>query len=115
MMNVAERRRAERVRVNLDVTIADRARQQRGTISDISVTGCFVLSPGDAATSEPVTVTIELPSRKLVKLTGEVVYNTSEIGFAMRFTQLPSGTMKFIEKLVKRLSQTSNRPEPPAA
>jgi PilZ domain len=108
MMNVVERRRAERVRVNLDVTIADRARQQRGTISDISVTGCFILSPGDAAASEPVTVTIELPSRKIVKLTGEVAYNTPEIGFAMRFTELPDSTLNFIEKLVRRLSQTRN-------
>lgn len=109
-MNVVERRRAERVRVNLDVTIADRARHQRGTISDISVTGCFILSPGDAAASEPVTVTIELPSKKVVKLTGEVAYNTPEIGFAMRFTELPDGTLNFIEKLVRRLSQTRNRP-----
>ncbi len=110
MMSVVERRRAERVRVNLDVTIAERARQRRGTISDISVTGCFVLSAGDAAASEPVIVTIELPSKKVVKLTGEVAYNTPEIGFAMRFTELPTGSLNFIEKLVRRLGQTSRRP-----
>jgi hypothetical protein len=106
MMTVVERRRAKRVRVNLDVMIDERARQKRGTISDISVTGCFILSAGDAAASEPVTVILELPSRKVVKLTGEVAYSTPEIGFAMRFTELPTGSLNFIEKLVRRLSQT---------
>jgi c-di-GMP-binding flagellar brake protein YcgR len=111
-MTNAERRRAERVRVNLDVVYADRMSQHKGTISDISVTGCFILSAGDEEASELVTVTIELPSRKIVKLTGEIVYNTPEIGFAMRFTKLPAGTLNFIEKLVKRFSQTITHPDP---
>lgn len=107
-MMTVERRRAERVRVNLDVTIADRARQLKGTISDISVSGCFILSSGDAAVKDFITVTIELPSKKLIKLTGEVAYNTPEIGFAMRFTGLPAGTLSFIEKLVNRFRQSDS-------
>jgi c-di-GMP-binding flagellar brake protein YcgR len=113
-MMIAERRRAERVRVNLDVVYANGTSHHKGTISDISVTGCFILAAGEAEVREPITVTIELPSRKVVHLTGEVVYNTPEIGFAMRFTELPAGTLNFIEKLVKRFSQTSKHPDPPA-
>jgi c-di-GMP-binding flagellar brake protein YcgR len=111
-MMIAERRRAERVRVNLDVSYTNgRASQHKGTISDISVTGCFVLSAGEEEAHQPVTVNIELPSGKVVQLTGEVVYNTPEIGFAVRFTELPAGTLNFVEKLVKRFSQTSKHPD----
>lgn len=99
----AERRRAERVRVNLDVVFADQLHQHKGTISDISVTGCFILSAGEATPEELITVTIELPSKKSVTLYGEVVYNTPEIGFAIQFTELPEASLRFIEKLVKRL------------
>lgn len=101
----AERRRAERVRVNLDVIYADQLRQHRGTISDISVTGCFMLASGVATVDEPITVTIELPSHKTIRLPGEVVYNTPEIGFAMRFVELPTNGLKFVEKLVERFRQ----------
>lgn len=106
-----ERRRAERVRVNLDVVFADQTRQRKGTISDISVSGCFILAAGEAATAEPITVTIQLPSKKTVTLTGEVVYSTPEIGFAIRFKELPASSQSFIEKLVKRFSRTLAQPD----
>ena len=110
-MITVERRRAERVRVNLDVMFADQARQHKGTISDISVSGCFILAAGEAAIAETITVTIQLPSKKIVMLRGEVVYNTPEIGFAICFKELPASGMSFIEKLVKRFSQTHTQPD----
>ena len=109
-MIIAERRRAERVRVNLDVVFADQSRQHKGTISDISTSGCFILAATEAATAEPITVTIQLPSKKTVRLTGEVVYNTPEIGFAVHFKGLPASGLSFIEKLVKRFGQSRTQP-----
>lgn len=106
----AERRRAERVRVNLDVTFTDQRDRHKGTISDISVSGCFILAAGKAMSAEPITVTIQLPSKKVVQLTGEVVYNTPEIGFAICFKELPATGLTFIEKLVKRFSQPQSQP-----
>lgn len=110
-MMIVERRRAERVRVNLDVVFADRTQQHKGTISDISISGCFILAASEAATAEPITVTIQLPSKKTVTLTGEVVYSTPEIGFAIHFKELPASGLSFIEKLVKRFSQTIAQPD----
>lgn len=107
----AERRRAERVRVNLDVIYADRVRQHRGTISDISITGCFVLAAGDATTAESITITINLPNHKTIHLAGEVVYNTPEIGFAIRFVELPDSVLKFVQKLVERFRPPSDQAE----
>ena len=89
---------------------ADQSRQHKGTISDISTSGCFILAATEAATAEPITVVIQLPSKKTVHLTGEVVYNTPEIGFAIHFKELPANGLSFIEKLVKRFSQTNIQP-----
>lgn len=109
-MIIPERRRAERVRVNLDVIFADSQRQYKGTISDISVTGCFMLAAVEATPDELMTIIIQLPNNKTVKLTGEVVYNTDEIGFALRFVDLPDSTLRFIQKLVERFRQSPAQP-----
>ncbi len=96
--------------MNLDVTFTDQRDRHKGTISDISVSGCFILASGKAMKAEPVTVTIQLPSKKVVQLTGEVVYSTPEIGFAICFKELPTTGQTFIEKLVKRFSQPQSQP-----
>lgn len=105
-----ERRRAERVRVNLDVIFAEQSRQHKGTISDISVTGCFVLASSEATPSAPITVMVQLPTNKSIRLTGEVVYNTPEIGFAIRFTRLSKSGQSFVEKLIERFRQPPVEP-----
>jgi hypothetical protein len=110
-MITPERRRAERVRVNLDVIFTDSQRQHKGTISDISVTGCFMLADIEATPDEPITIIIQLPNNKTVNLTGEVVYNTAEIGFAMRFVELPDSTLRFIQKLIERFRQPQAQPD----
>jgi hypothetical protein len=107
-----ERRRAERVRVNLDVIYEDQSRQQKGTISDISTTGCFILSPGEATPRQLITVIIQLPGDRTLNLTGHVVYNTPEIGFAIEFADLPANVLRFIEKLVERFRQPPSEPQP---
>lgn len=105
-----EKRRAERVRVNLDVLFTDPLRQHKGTISDISTTGCFVLSAGQATPRQPITVIIQLPGNRTINLNGHVVYNTPEIGFALEFFDLSPNELGFIEKLVKRFRE----PQPQA-
>ncbi|HEY0404958.1 MAG TPA: PilZ domain-containing protein [Pyrinomonadaceae bacterium] len=110
-----ERRRAERVRVNLDVIFDDQSRQQKGTISDISTTGCFILSPGEATPRQHINVIIQLPGDRTLNLAGHVVYNTPEIGFAIEFADLPAHVLRFIEKLVERFRQPPREPLPPPA
>jgi hypothetical protein len=109
-----EKRRAVRVRVNLDVLFTDALRQHKGTISDISTTGCFILSAGQATPRQPITVIIQLPSNRTINLKGHVVYNTPEIGFALEFFDLSPNELGFIEKLVKRFLQPPSEPPPQA-
>jgi hypothetical protein len=108
-----ERRRAERVHVNLDVIFEDQSRQQKGTISDISTTGCFILSPGEATPRQLITVIIQLPGDRTLNLAGHVVYNMPEIGFAIEFADLPANVLRFIQKLVERFRQPPAEPLPP--
>jgi hypothetical protein len=80
-----DRRRAERVRVNLSARWEAASIRERGTISDISANGCFLLSGGETSPGEAVRVALELPEGRTIELNSEVVYRTEEIGFAVRF------------------------------
>lgn len=100
-----ERRRAERFRVNLPANWEGASVRERGVISDLSTTGCFLLTGGETAPGEPVSVALELPKGKSIKLRGEVVYRTEEIGFAVRFTSEDAGRTqltKFLNLIISK-------------
>lgn len=79
-----ERRTANRVRLNLRTRWETLMTQGRGTISDLSSTGCFVLSGGEVNPGELTRLEIHLPEG-VASLWGEVVYSIAEMGFAIRF------------------------------
>lgn len=97
---IEERRRAERFRVNLDVRWEGASGQRKGTISDISTSGCFILTSPEVEAAEPIKVGIQLPQGKTVTLPGEAVYSTEEIGFALRFTDLGQKEQLFLQRLI---------------
>lgn len=104
-----ERRRAERFRVNLDIQWEGTLGRRKGTISDISTSGCFILTSPEVVATEAIKVGFQLPQGKIVMLPGEAVYSTEEIGFALRFTDLGKKEQMFLERLInsarKKLSQ----------
>lgn len=95
-----ERRRAERFRVNLDIRWEGSSGQRKGTISDISTSGCFILTSPEVAATEPIKIGIQLPQGKIMTLPGEAVYSTEEIGFALRFTNLGKQEELFLQRLI---------------
>jgi hypothetical protein len=99
-MTFQERRRAERFRVNVDAQWESRSIQRKGTISDISTSGCFVLTAPEIKAQEPVKLGIPLPNGKGVTLSGEAVYAVEEIGFAVRFTDLGEQEQQFLQRLI---------------
>jgi len=100
-MSFQERRRAERYRVNVDALWENSTRRQRrGTISDISTSGCFLLTAPEVKVNEPVKVGIQFPGGKAVTLSGEAVYAVEEIGFALRFTDLGEQERRFLHRLI---------------
>jgi hypothetical protein len=100
-VRMIERRRAERVWVILDVSWEGASGQRKGTISDISTIGCFILTSPEVAVAEPIRVGIQLPTGRIITLLGEAVYSTEEIGFALRFTGLDSQEKLFLKRLVE--------------
>ena len=79
-----ERRTAERIRTNLLARWEGLLTAGRGAISDLSTTGCFVLSGGRVDTGELVRLEIQFADR-ISLVWGEVVYAIAEMGFALRF------------------------------
>jgi hypothetical protein len=58
--------------------------QGRGAVSDLSATGCFVLSGGEATVGELIRLEINFPGEPAT-VWGRAVYSVAEIGFALRF------------------------------
>lgn len=84
-----ERRRAPRVRVNLPAKWEGALHQETAAVTDLSTSGCFVLSGGSVEVKELIWLEIQLPSGP-VQYWAEVVDAAYEIGFAVRFNSSSS-------------------------
>jgi len=80
-----ERRSAPRARVNLPARWEGVLSRENATVTDISRSGCFVLSGGKVEKKELVWLEIQLPDRGPVHVWAEVVDQATDIGFAVRF------------------------------
>lgn len=80
-----ERRSAPRARVNLPAHWEGVLFRTKADITDLSISGCFVLSGGKVEVRELIYLEIELPKRRTITLWAEVVDEASDIGFAVKF------------------------------
>ena len=101
-----ERRTAERIRINLRARWEGLLSQGRGTICDLSPTGCFVLTGGEVTTGELVRLELHLPSR-IDLVWGQVVYAVAEMGFALRFAFSDEDDRRALDGLVGSLNQAT--------
>lgn len=95
-----ERRTAERVRTNLPARWKGAFTGRTGTVVDISMSGCFVLSEDAVRSEELIRLEFELPTGRGIQVWGRVVYRFPEVGFALLFTGLDATERKMIEALV---------------
>lgn len=102
MKLISDRRVAERFHVKLNARWEGVVSQRKGTVADISSTGCFLLTRDDVAPKELIRLEIQLPTGHWIQLWAEVVYQISEMGFALRFT----GTTEMEETMLNRLLST---------
>lgn len=110
-MQQDERRKAPRVRANIDVKWQGVFGIKKGTISDISAIGCFILCSGEVVDGEVVKISVVLPRNRQITLFGEAVYHIHELGFAVRFVRLAEEEELFLKKLVDRLFQRAAHSE----
>ncbi|MDX6614707.1 MAG: PilZ domain [Blastocatellia bacterium] len=95
-----DRRQAKRIRVNFPARWEGLMEQNEASISDISVTGCMVLSGGDVTEGELIRLEIQFPSGEWAFQWGEVAYPVPEMGFALRFTELTAAEKDRLQKLI---------------
>src|SRR5438067_14357 len=96
-----ERRRDDRVKVDLEVSWEGAVTQLRGSLVDLSTSGCFILSDDKVRVGELIRVGIHPPEQDALYIWGEVVYQIPEMGFAVRFTGADEADMKQLGSIVK--------------
>lgn len=98
-----ERRTIERFRINIDIEWEGLAGRQKGTIGDISISGCFILCSGEVEDGERIKIFFPLTTGSKIPLWGEVANHVNEIGFAIRFIALTETQKDFLEVFVDTL------------
>ena len=93
---MTERRGAERVQVTIDARWEGVVAQCAGTIVDLSVTGCFILTSDLVTEDELIRLDLLTPTGGSIYLWGEVVYKLSEMGFALRFTGMGDAELEML-------------------
>ena len=96
-----ERRKKSRIKINLQVSWEGARAQLRGSIVDLSTSGCFILSDDQVRVGELIRITIHTAQFGPLYIWGEVVYQISEMGFAARFTGADETDIKHLTLIVK--------------
>jgi hypothetical protein len=86
-----ERRQHERINIYLKVRWEGLLGRHDGTLSDISVGGCFIISESPTAPRELLRLEIELHTGEWVKVWGEVSNQFEGVGFGVRYTEFDDG------------------------
>jgi hypothetical protein len=101
-----ERRTVNRYTVQADVEWQTAGERQSGTLSDISLDGCFVLSDGNVVDGEPVRIFIPLADGMKVEFTGRITNHVLEIGFGARFDKISAAQRDLLARLVHESGQS---------
>ena len=98
-----ERRGVGRYTVNINVEWEGAVGRKEGTISDLSISGCFVMCSGETDDGEKVKIFLPLADGMKVEFWGEVVNHVLEIGFAVRFIEMTEARNEFLTELIKNV------------
>jgi hypothetical protein len=98
-----DRRSAPRARVKLPARWEGVLSRETGTVTDLSRSGCFVLTGGRVEAKELVWLEIQLTDQQKVNFWAEVVNEAPEIGFALKFNSSSAedeaALVAFLEKI----------------
>ena len=91
-----ERRTDLRVGIDADVEWVLDGVRRPGHVSDMSMTGCFILTAGEFSDGEIVLICFPHADGGRVEIRGEIRNNVPEIGFAVRFLSPTPFQQEFI-------------------
>ena len=97
-----ERRSTNRYSIEFDVEWESSAGRRSGTISDVSLDGCFVLSSGDVNDGDRIKIFVPLADGMRVQFDAKVANHVFEIGFGVKFESLSAAQRELLVKLVHR-------------
>jgi PilZ domain len=80
--------------------------REKATVTDLSRSGCFVLTGGKVEVKELVWVEINLTETQTVNFWGEVVDLASEIGFALKFNSSTSEDQTILASFLEKFFLT---------
>jgi PilZ domain len=101
-----ERRSAPRARVKLQARWEGVLSRENATVTDLSRSGCFVLTGGKVEVKELVWVEIQLTDAQVVNFWAEVVDEASEIGFALKFNSSSPEDEETLAKFLEGVFQS---------
>lgn len=96
-----DRRGANRYQININVEWEIDGTRRPGTLSDVSLDGCFVLSSGEVEDGDTVRIFIPLADGMKVQFGGRIANHVFEIGFGVKFDQLSVAQRDLLVNLVK--------------
>jgi hypothetical protein len=106
-----ERRKAPRARVKLAARWEGAMSRENATVTDLSRTGCFVLTGGKVEVKELVWLEIQLSDTEAVNFWAEVVDQASEIGFALKFNSSSPEDEATLAKFLEGVFQSQAKKE----
>jgi len=104
-----DRRSAPRVRVKLPVRWEGVVWRENGTVTDLSRSGCFLLTGGKVEVKELVWLEIQLTDQEKVNFWAEVVNTASEIGFALKFNSSSPEDEAALAKFLQNIFQSQGQ------
>ena len=99
-----ERRASSRFAIEVDVEWQAAGSRMPGSIADVSLDGCYVLSAGAVTDGESVRLYLPLADGMKVELTGRVANHVVDIGFGMKFDQLSAAQRDVLAALVRQFN-----------
>ena len=99
----SDRRVDERFALDINITWEGSTGRWEGTLSDISLTGCFILGPGDVVEGDRVRIDFPLLAGGTLSLWGEVMNHVYEIGFGAKFMGMTEVQITYLERFIDTL------------
>jgi hypothetical protein len=104
-----DRRSAPRARVKLSARWEGVLSRENATITDLSRSGCFVLTGGKVEVKELVWLEIQLTDQQKVNFWAEVVNEAPDIGFALKFNSSSPEDETALAEFLEKIFQGQNK------
>ena len=91
------------MRVNLPARWEGVLFRNKANVTDISISGCFILTGGKVEMKELISLEIELPTKHWLHFWAEVVDEANEIGFAVKFNSASDEDQQMLEEYIAKV------------